>query len=97
MHFEDIVTATTDNTVVCHMTRFCLVDCTEIVGSVCWRQQKPLKSHHTSTGLYNVPSQRTLILSDKARNVSYDFWDTLEVRTCYFFFQSSVCRASCQF
>ena len=97
MRFEAIATATTDNVVVCHMTRFCLVKCTEIAGSVFWRQQNPLESQYASTGLHSVNSQRTLILSDKAINVSYDFWDTLEVRACYFFFQSRVCRASCQF
>jgi len=97
MRFDATATATTDNAVVCHMARFCVVKCTEIRGSVCWRQQNPLKSQYTSTGLYSVTSQKTLILNDKARNVSYDLGDSLEVRACYFIFQSSVFRALCQF
>ena len=97
MRFEAIATATTDNAVVCHMARFCLVKGTKIAGSVCWKQQNPLKSQYTSTGLHSVTSQKTLILSDKARNVSYDFWGGLEDRACCFIFQSSVCRATCQF
>lgn len=97
MRFEAIATASTDNAVACHMTRFGLVKCTEISSSVCWRQQNLLKSQTTSTGLHSVTSQRTLILNDTARNVFYDLWDTLEVRARYFIFQSSVCRASCQF